>query len=179
MALSLRPFEMSDLNDFSDLHSDPHVMHDLGGPISRADAEEKLHKYIAAHSAKGYGRMAVFEGGDFAGYVGVQHLPDPAHPLGPHDEIGWRIARPFWGQGIATRAATLCLEDVFSRAGLPHILSYTARDNTRSQAVMARLGLTRIPSLDFDEPYPPIGTWHGLVWRMTAKDRAQRAGGIE
>ncbi|MEM7732511.1 MAG: GNAT family N-acetyltransferase [Pseudomonadota bacterium] len=42
MALKLRPFEPQDLNDFSTLHSDPKVMQDLGGPITRAAAEEKL-----------------------------------------------------------------------------------------------------------------------------------------
>ncbi|MEL6646998.1 MAG: GNAT family N-acetyltransferase, partial [Pseudomonadota bacterium] len=173
------PFKASDLNNFSALHVDPDVMEDLGGPINRAASKAKLDRYIATHRAKGYGRMAVFNGTDFAGYVGVQQLPDATHPLGPHDEIGWRIARRFWGRGIATRAATLCLDDAFHRAGLPHVLSYTASDNQRSQDVMTRLGLTRTPSLDFEEDYPPIGPWQGLVWRITAEDWAQRAGGIE
>jgi RimJ/RimL family protein N-acetyltransferase len=43
------------------------------------------------------------------------------------------------------------------------VLSYTAPDNLRSQAVMARLGLARAPHRDFTADYD--GTpWSGRVW---------------
>ncbi|MEO0752475.1 MAG: GNAT family N-acetyltransferase [Pseudomonadota bacterium] len=166
--LFLQRFRAGDLNDFSALHADPNVMKDLGGPITRAEAHEKLTRYIAAYDRHGYGRVAVFADDTFAGYTGVQHLSDPTHPLTPHDEIGWRLLPRFWGHGIASRAATLCLEDAFTRAGLRHVLAYTSPDNHRSQAVIARLGFERAQALDFEEDYPPLGTWHGLVWRLNA-----------
>jgi RimJ/RimL family protein N-acetyltransferase len=49
------------------------------------------------------------------------------------------------------------------------VLSYTAHDNGRSQAVMVRLGLRRVPSLDFSTRHQGQA-WHGLVWVAAASD---------
>ncbi|MEM7732510.1 MAG: GNAT family N-acetyltransferase [Pseudomonadota bacterium] len=132
---------------------------------------------MTAHSTHGYARMAVFDGAGFAGYVGVMHHDGANHPLGPHDEIGWRLLPTFWGKGIALQAARRTLFDVFDRVGLPHVLAYTTATNLPSQAVMTRLGMTRRPDLDFEEHYPPIGIWQGHTWRISASDH--RAGGME
>jgi RimJ/RimL family protein N-acetyltransferase len=45
------------------------------------------------------------------------------------------------------------LQDAFDRLGVREVLAYTAADNARSQAVMARLGMQRDPSRDFDALY--------------------------
>ncbi|MEO0772753.1 MAG: GNAT family N-acetyltransferase [Pseudomonadota bacterium] len=177
MALNLRRFEPRDLHDLNRLLTDPQVTHDLGGPFTPVDVEERLHCYLKAQDTHGYARMAAFLGPDFAGYVGIMHQDGKDHPLGPHDEIGWRILPAFWGKGIATKAAHIALQDVFDRVGLPHVLAYTTATNLPSQAVMTRLGMTRRPDMDFEEVYPPIGTWQGLTWRITASD--YRAGGME
>lgn len=42
------------------------------------------------------------------GFVGL-HTPMPELPFAPCMEIGWRLARPFWGQGLTTEAARLAL----------------------------------------------------------------------
>ena len=68
------------------------------------------------------------------------------------------------GGGLASEAASAALRDVFTRIDLSEVLSYTASDNARSQAVMERLGLRREPSLDFSAHYEGTGLWHGLVW---------------
>ncbi len=167
--LTLRPFEEQDLSGFAALHADEAVMADLGGPISADEAKDKLAGFMKSFETYGYSRLVALWEGDFAGYVGVTRTGDDTHALGAHDEIGWRILPRFWGKGLATRAAKLALSDTFDRVGLPEVLAYTGPDNLRSQAVMSRLGLTRVPELDFDEHYPPIGTWHGLVWRVTAQ----------
>lgn len=177
MAVTLRPFTEKDHHLISALMTDPKVTFDLGGPFSAVEVEERLRTCVMAYKTHGYARMAVFDGPDFAGYVGIMHNDTPGHPLGPHDEIGWRLLPAFWGKGIAVRAARLALSDVFDRVGLPHVLAYTGPDNLRSQAVMARLGMTRRKDMDFEEHYPPIGLWKGLTWRITAGDH--RAGGIE
>jgi RimJ/RimL family protein N-acetyltransferase len=138
-------------------------MRDAGGPLDRAQSDAKLDRYAAAFDQHGFCRWAIESPqGDFLGYAGV--MPSrPAHPLGPHADIGWRLVRSAWGQGYATEAAAAALHDAFTRCGLTEILAYTAADNPRSQAVMARLGLRRDPTRDFGER-DGFGTWHGLVW---------------
>ena len=110
--------------------------------------------------------------GEFLGYAGV--TPGSGqHPLGPHVEIGWRFVREAWGHGYATEAARAALADAFGRAGLAEILSYTAPDNLRSQAVMGRLGLARDPSRDFTAQYDTAPAWRGLVWVARPSDYRQ------
>ena len=160
----LRHWQETDRVSFAAMNADPEVMRDLGGPISRAQSDAKLDRYAAAFNRYGVGRWAV-EGseGRFLGYAGIMPSP-PEHPLGPHFEIGWRLVRSAWGHGYATEGAKAALHDAFTRAGLSEILSYTAPDNIRSQAVMVRLGLQRDPSLDFTADYENVGPWRGWVW---------------
>jgi RimJ/RimL family protein N-acetyltransferase len=146
------------------MHADPEVMHDYGGPISRAESDAKFDRYVATYRAHGFSRWAIeTETGAFLGYAGV--VPSGAdHPLGSHVQIGWRLVRHAWGYGYATEAARAALTDAFVRVGLEAVLAYTAADNLRSQAVMARLQMRRDPSRDFTADYATIKAWRGLVW---------------
>jgi RimJ/RimL family protein N-acetyltransferase len=162
--LRLRPWRDADRDAFAALNADPEVARDLGGPLSRAASDAKLGRYIAAFDRHGFCRWAIeTRAGDLVGYAGV--MPVGAdHPLGPHHEVGWRLKRDAWGHGYATEAARVAIDDIFARVGLPEVLSYTAPDNVRSQAVMERLQLERDPARDFVANYPSVGAWHGLVW---------------
>lgn len=162
--LWLRPWRDADRDTFAALNADPEVARDLGGPLSRTASDAKLDRYIAAFNDHGFCRWAIeTRAGDFVGYAGV--MPHGAdHPLGRHDEIGWRLKRDAWGYGYATEAARAALGDVFTRVGLAEVLSFTAADNFRSQAVMARLKLARDVSRDFALHDKQLGLWRGLVW---------------
>jgi RimJ/RimL family protein N-acetyltransferase len=162
--IRLRCWRESDREAFAAMNADPGVMLDQGGPLSREKSDAKLDRYAAAFVRYGFCRW-VTEGrdGEFLGYTGI--MPSPAeHPLGPHFEIGWRLVRRAWGHGYASEAAGAALKDVFDRAGLVEVLAYTAPDNLRSQAVMARLRLRRDPARDFTANYNGLRSWRGLVW---------------
>lgn len=163
--LRLRSFTESDSDAFAALNQDPGATADLGGVIDRATSDAKLDDFIDITQRHGYGRWVVeSHAGRFLGYCGVMRSDGERHPLGVHDEIGWRLRQYAWGSGYATEAARAALRDVFSRVGLTEVLAYTAMDNLRSQAVMRRLNLKRDASRDFTIPYPRLGTWSGLVW---------------
>jgi RimJ/RimL family protein N-acetyltransferase len=162
--LRLRPWREDDRDAFAALNADPEVSRDLGGPLSRAASNAKLQRYMSAFRERGFCRWAVeTKTGAFLGYAGVMP-PRDDHPLHPHCEVGWRLMRDAWGHGYATEAARAALDDIFARVGLTEVLSYTARDNLRSQAVMARLNLIRDVSRDFTVHDERLGDWHGLVW---------------
>jgi RimJ/RimL family protein N-acetyltransferase len=87
----------------------------------------------------------------FIGFAGIQRVSFAA-PFTPAVEIGWRLARRYWGLGLATEAARAALADGFGRCALREIVAFAVPANTRSLAVMARLGMTHDPDADFDHP---------------------------
>jgi RimJ/RimL family protein N-acetyltransferase len=47
----------------------------------------------------------------------------------PCVEIGWRLARAYWGHGYATEAASAMLAFGFDELGLDQIVSFTVPGN--------------------------------------------------
>lgn len=161
--LCLRPLREADRDAFVAMLADPEVMHDLGGPYDRATADAKLDRYFATLARTGMARLAVTgRRGGFLGYAGIMPL-DAGHPSGAAYDIGWRLARAAWSQGYATEAARAVLHDALARQRLPEVVAFTAPDNLRSQAVMARLGMLRDPARDFVAAWFGAQEWHGQV----------------
>ena len=162
--LRLRWWHDADRDAHAALCADPEVMADLGGPRDRAGSEHRFDSYLAALEAFGFARWSVEDkSGNFLGYVGVMPRRGE-HPLGDHDEIGWRLNRRAWGHGYALEAARAALDDVYTRIGLSEVIAYTAPDNYRSQAVIRHLDMRRDAARDFTVSSDVGGQWRGLVW---------------
>ncbi len=112
--------------------------------------------FVAGIRERGWGMWAVErrDSGAFAGCVGIQPVTFEAW-FTPAVEIGWRLARAQWGQGVATEAATASLEHAFGPLGVRRVVAFTVPANTRSLAVMRRLGMTLAG--EFDHPRIPEG----------------------
>ncbi len=151
--LLLRQWEDDDLLPFAALCADPEVMQHFPAPLTSEQAADLVGRHRALLDAGEPGLFAVEveETGDFIGFVGLA-APSFTAPFTPCVEIGWRLARTSWGQGFATEAGRAVLEHGFTTLGLNEVVSFTARDNLRSRAVMERLGMTRDPSEDFGHP---------------------------
>ncbi len=52
--LKLVPWRADHRIPFAELHADPEVMRDLGGPISRAESDAKFDRYRAAYADTGF-----------------------------------------------------------------------------------------------------------------------------
>ena len=76
------------------------------------------------------------EGGGLIGFCGLQPLPESGEI-----EIGWWLARAWWGRGLATEAARAALRDGFERAGLQRIVAIAQPANTASIRIMRKLGM--------------------------------------
>jgi RimJ/RimL family protein N-acetyltransferase len=86
------------------------------------------------------------------------HRVRPELPCAPAVEVGWRLHPDQWGQGYATEAASASLRFGFDEADLEEIVAFTTTLNTRSQAVMERIGMVHDPEGDFDHPSVPKGS---------------------
>jgi RimJ/RimL family protein N-acetyltransferase len=105
--LRLRPWRDDDLPAFAALNADPAVMGHFPAPLDRARSDAEA-AYVSDHFARhGFGFWAVEIPGvaDFAGFVGLLQVGAPM-PFAPAVEIGWRLARPYWSAGYATKGPT-------------------------------------------------------------------------
>lgn len=127
-------------------------MEHFQGTMSQ-EASDAFVDRIEAHwneTAWGLWAIEIPEVAPFIGYVGL--WPADYVTGNPMVEVGWRLAREFWGHGYATEAAREALRVGFEEVGLEEIVSFTVPQNERSWRVMERIGLIRDPSADFDHP---------------------------
>ena len=154
----LRPWRTADLPAFAALNADPRVMAFLPAALSREESDAMARRCQEGLDARGWGLWAVEVPG-VAGFIGFVGLAVPRFEAAfmPCVEIGWRIARAFWGHGYVTEAAQVALAVGFGPAALREIVSFTVPANRRSRAVMARLGMVHRPEEDFDHPLLAAG----------------------
>lgn len=75
------------------------------------------------------------------GYCGLTHFSDIEGQ--PEIEVGYRLARAWWGQGFATEAARGVRNYAFHSLGLSRLVSLIEPSNTASLRVAAKLGMHR------------------------------------
>ncbi|WP_148599006.1 GNAT family N-acetyltransferase [Aquisphaera giovannonii] len=178
--LLLRPWREDDLEPFAAMNADPAVMEYFARPLERAESEAFIARIRVHFAQNGFGFWAV-EAPGVAPLVGLVGLARPAFlaHFTPCVEIGWRLARAYWGRGYATEAADAALGHGFDVLGLDEIVAFTTAANARSRAVMERLGMSRDPADDFDHPGLPQG--HPLSRHVLYRIRREgrRAAGAE
>jgi ribosomal-protein-alanine N-acetyltransferase len=180
--LRLRGWREADLAPLAAMNADAEVMRHLGGPIGRRESDLILGRFLekwAEEPRFGWWAVERRADGAFAGFVGLG-CPDFEGPPAPCVEIGWRLARGMWGQGLATEAAQACLRHGFRTVGLPEILSFTVPANAASRRVMERLGMRRDAAADFDHPLVAAGSplRRHVLYRIGRRDwEAARRGG--
>lgn len=133
--LILRPFTAADLPEFAALQQDPDVNHFLPwfAPQTTADAMQLLRtQYLDSPTA--YQLAVCLRTTNKAiGYINVAADDD-------HD-LGYGMARAFWGQGYMTEAAQALLAHLPVTA-YPFLTATHDVLNPKSGAVMQRLGMT-------------------------------------
>jgi RimJ/RimL family protein N-acetyltransferase len=156
--LLLRRWREADREPFAAMNADVVVMEHFPSLMTRAQSDGAIERIEELFERDGFGLWALEERatGEFLGFTGLQRVGFDA-PFVPAVEVGWRLRASAWGRGYATEAATASLADGFGTAGLDEIVSFTTPRNTRSIAVMERLGMERDPDGDFEHPRIPAG----------------------
>jgi len=171
--LVLRSWRAQDRAPFAALNSDPAVMEFFPAPLSTAESDALAGRFEAELAERGFCPWAVEERESraFIGFVGLHDVP-PYLAFSPAIEVGWRLARSFWGRGYATEAALASLRFGFETLGIDEIVSMTSVVNLRSRRVMERLGMSRDPADDFEHLGVP--EHHELrphvLYRLSADD---------
>lgn len=168
--LRLRTFLPGDLEPFAALNADPAVMEFLGGPVARAQSDAFACGANRCFAARGFGKIAVerIEDGVLLGACGLS-----IEDWYPEDlEIGWRLARRFWGHGYAAEAASAWLAHAFKTLNAPRVISISDAPNARSVAVMKKLGLR----FDHAARLSDGGeTFDAVIYSLTSAEQSEKA----
>jgi RimJ/RimL family protein N-acetyltransferase len=157
--LQLVPLAEEHLEAEVELDSDPEVMRYLTGRAStRAEvAIEHRARLAAAARVPGLGFWAGFDAEEFVGWWILEppERPDQG-PVAGQAELGYRLHRRHWRQGLAGEGARELLRHGFADLGLRRVFAETMAVNAASRATMAALGMTHVRtfSLDLDDPLP-------------------------
>ncbi len=179
--LRIRAWKEADRDLFFEINNDAEVMAFFPHRRNREETDalfDRVGQGIA-ETGLGFFAVALKKDGRPIGFCGLAYTDlEPHLPKGTV-EIGWRLAAPFWGKGYITEAASDLLRYGFDEKGLREIVSFAVPDNTRSTAVMARLGMHRDPARDFNHPRIPADkpqlVRHVLYAITRAEWQAQRA----
>ena len=152
--LILRDWCDADLAPFNAMCRHPEVMAQLGPLQSRDETRTAITRQRALQAALGHCFWAIERHSDsaFLGFCGLKIAPEGIAGLEDAIEIGWRLRRDAWGCGYAFEAATASLNWGWANLAIDRIIAITTPANVRSQALMTRLGMIRLPDLDFDHP---------------------------
>jgi RimJ/RimL family protein N-acetyltransferase len=152
--LLLREWRAADREPFAALNADPEVTATRGRALARDESDALADTIERRWRDDGFGLWALERSGDGA-FIGFTGLSIPSWAPVPGVEIGWRLARPAWGHGYATEAARAAMAFAFETLELDGLVSFTAAVNTRSRAVMGRIGMHHDPASGFAHPRLP------------------------
>lgn len=142
--LLLRPFTKNDLSNLIALDSDPEVMRYLGGKLTPVRQLEETLNILLERQPRwvNYGTWAtdLKSTGENVGWFTFKPVPR----LNDDYEIGYRLKRKFWGQGIATEGSKMLVDYGFQKRSLPKIIGLTHLENYASQKVLKKCGLKEV-----------------------------------
>ena len=153
--LTLRDWREGDFDALFALCNDPAVMRTIGPVLSRQETRTMLDRLQQRREDFGHTFWAVERREDarVIGFCGA--IRADVSIIAGELEIGWRFASDCWGQGYATEAARATVGWLAAHRPDEPIYAITAVINTRSRALMERLGMQRRVDMDFEHPKVP------------------------
>lgn len=168
--LVLRPPSPTDLSDVIALNSDPEVMRYIGQGQTMSSTQSAIwlefliagarHGFPAPgtpNNLPGWLTMIDRESQAFVGLAALAMLPDHhinaiGHDrcVGPTVEVGYRLAKPFWGQGYASEAAQELVRYAFQTMDLFQLVGIADVRNGPSNRVLDKIGLPQHVTYELD-----------------------------
>lgn len=142
--IRLRPIVLEDVEALVDLDSDPEVMRYISGGLPTSLEVQRdvvLPRMLSQATPEGLGFFAIerleADGPTFLGWAHLRR--DTFEPSWA--ELGYRLKREVWGQGIATAVSAHLMGRAFGPLGFETVSARTMPTNGASRRVMEKLGL--------------------------------------
>lgn len=128
------------------MSADPQVMAYIGDG-STLTTQQARATYETVSRGWGRGPLGLFaiervSDQRFIGFCGLSE-PTLLPEILPSIELGWRLHRSAWNQGFGTEAAQAVADWAFERQDLDRLVSVIHVENTASQRLAVRLGMTQ------------------------------------
>ncbi len=141
--LALRPASPEHVDLHVELDADPEVMRYISG--GRASTREEIERIV--REVRGTRWTATLLDSEL--FVGWFSLRSSA----PAEfELGYRLSRAMWGQGLATEGTRALVDHAFTARDAARVWAQTMTVNARSRAVMERCGLHYVRTFHYDWP---------------------------
>lgn len=148
----LREMLVSDIDGIFELHSDPEVHKYLGNNIisSTSEALEIINMVRQQYVDNGIGRWTVIDkkNGDFVGWAGLKLVKELTNNHINYYDVGYRLLRKYWGNGIGTECAFESIKYGFNVLNLSEIFAAAHEDNTASNKILIKCGRKLIEVFD-------------------------------
>lgn len=154
------------------MNRDPEVMAFLDPePTSRDELEAGIVRYAqTCHERNldiGFWGVIAKATDEAIGWVELSAPLD--EPL-TEAELGYRLLKPWWGQGLATEASQSVLAHAFETVNLDRVFAHTMFVNHRSRRIMEKVGMAHVRTFFPDWPEPLPGSEHGEVEYAITRD---------
>lgn len=178
----LRRVTEADVDNLFRLNSDPEVMRYLtgGAPTTRETIRDEIIAFLL-DSYQRFGGLGLWAADDRSSgeFLGWFHLR-PRRTDGAID-LGYRLRRKTWGQGLATEGSRALVDKGFGELGMDRIVAETMTVNGASRRVMEKCGMKLARTYPWTEGTPIEGSEHGCVeYELTRADwlagRSEAAG---
>jgi ribosomal-protein-alanine N-acetyltransferase len=151
--LIIRDLEETDVEGIFALDSDPEVHRYLGNqPIDTMEEAKKSIRYIRQqYLDNGIGRWAIIDKktNDFVGWTGLKYEENLRKEFSYYD-LGYRLRKKYWGQGIGYQTATASLKYGFDRLNLSEICAAADIDNQASNRILRKVGLEFVEVFEYE-----------------------------
>lgn len=140
--MTLRPFQRTDAPVLFTWVSDPEVMRFMptatGQDHTLEQTMARVERYMRYQELYGFSRWLIFdrESGTAIGDAGLLRMNGT-----DEIELGYRFAKPWWGQGRATEVAAAWLDYAFNVLDMPALIAFAEPENRASTRVMEKLGM--------------------------------------
>jgi RimJ/RimL family protein N-acetyltransferase len=152
--LRLRPIEPGDADRLVELDADPAVMRFInGGRPTPPDEAARIIGRTLGHRWVAFDRAT----DEFVGWFGLR----PS--AGRDRELGYRLRRACWGNGLATEGARALVAIAFNALDASRVWAQTMTVNVASRRVLERCGLRYVGTFFGDWPEPIEGSEDGDV----------------
>jgi RimJ/RimL family protein N-acetyltransferase len=128
---------LDDVDAFAAIYADAEVMRFVGvyRPRTREETIARTEQSLRHYAEHGFGMWAVLlrDGGAVVGRCGIEFQRGEL-------DIGWLLAGPCWGKGLATEVAAATLALGLREIGRP-IVAVAIAENAASVRIMEKIGM--------------------------------------